>query len=141
MNEKYSTDTRDAPVDTSSWERPTEPLVPSSAAPHHVAARGFGQMFGIHPGLAFLTFIVDAMLFGAEAGSLGTSFPISLAASIALGIIAYKAQMKWYGDDSENAGIKAAILAFLTAIPTPLPAMVYVPAGVVGLVHTLRRKL
>jgi hypothetical protein len=97
-------------------------------------------MFGLHPGIAFLTFIVDAMLFGAEAGSLGTSFPISLAASVALGIIAYKAQMKWYGDDSENAGIKAAILAFLTAIPTPLPALVYVPAGVVGLVHSLRRK-
>jgi hypothetical protein len=140
MNEKYNTDTRDAPVAATSWERPEEPLVPSSATPHHVAARGFGQMFGLHPGIAFLTFIVDAMLFGAEAGSLGTSFPISLAASVALGIIAYKAQMKWYGDDSENAGIKAAILAFLTAIPTPLPALLYVPAGVVGLVHSLRRK-
>ncbi len=141
MNEKYSTVTRDASADASSWEeRPLEPLSHANAAPHHVAARGFGQMFGLHPGIAFLTFVMDAMLFGAEAGSLGTSFPIPLAASIVLGILAYKAQMKWYGDDSENAAIKAGILAFLTAIPTPLPALLYVPAGLVGLVHTLRRK-
>ena len=143
MNVKYSTDTdtRDAPVSApSSWERPEEPLVPSSATPHHVAARGFGQMFGLHPGIAFLTFVVDAMLFSGEAVSLGTSFPISLAASVVLGILAYKAQQKWYGDDSENALIKAGILAFLTAIPTPLPALVYMPAGLVGLVHNLRRK-
>ena len=140
MLPKYTTETVEAKA-SEPFVSDDSPPPMESHAPHHVAARGFGQMFGIHPGLAFLTFIVDAMLFGAEAGSLGTSFPISLAASIALGIIAYKAQMKWYGDDSENAGIKAAILAFLTAIPTPLPAMVYVPAGMVGLVHTLRRKL
>jgi len=30
--------------------------------------------------------------------------------------------------------------AFLTAIPTALPAFIYVPSGVVGLVHNLRRK-
>jgi hypothetical protein len=48
--------------------------------------------------------------------------------------------MHWFGDDSESATIKAMILAFLCAIPTPLPAFLYVPAGVVGLVHTLRRK-
>jgi hypothetical protein len=139
MNVKYSTETQDVPV-SASWERPEEPLIPSSASPHHIAARGFGQMFGLHPAIAFLTFIVDAMLFGGEVGSLGTSFPISLAASVVLGILAYKAQQKWYGDDTENAAIKAGILAFLTAIPTPLPALVYVPAGVVGLVHSLRRK-
>jgi hypothetical protein len=120
------------------YEAPPLPL--ESRAPHHVAARGFAQMYGLHPGIAFLTFIVDAMLFGAEAGSLGTSFPISLAASIVLGILAFKAQQKWFGDDSENAAIKAGILAFLTAIPTPLPAILYVPSGVVGVVHMLRRK-
>jgi hypothetical protein len=141
MKQNYhSTDTKDAPEGSPSWRRTAEPFAPPSASSHHVAARGFGQMFGLHPGIAFLTFIIDAMLFGAEAGSLGTSFPISVAASVVLGFLAYRAQMKWFGDDSENAALKAGILAFLTAIPTPLPALVYVPSGIVGVVHLMRRK-
>ena len=92
------------------------------------------------PELRVLTLAVDTMLFGGEVTSLGTSFAISLAAACVLGFITYRAQMRWYGDDSESAAIKAVILAFLTAIPTPLPAFLYVPAGVVGLAHTLRRK-
>lgn len=107
---------------------------------HHIAAKGFAQMFGLHPAVAFLTLIVDTMLFGAEAGSLGTSWPISVAASMVLGVIAYRAQIKWFEDDNESALLKAGILAFLTAIPTPLPGIVYMPAGVVGAFHTLRRK-
>ena len=43
-------------------------------------------------------------------------------------------------DDNEAAFIKGLILAFLTAIPTPLPALLYVPSGIVGFVHNLRRK-
>lgn len=100
--------------------------------PHTVVARGFAQIFGIHPAIAFLTLIVDSMLFGGEAVTLGTSLPLSIMAGVVLGIIAYKAQKKWYGDDSESAFIKALILAFLTAIPTNIPAFVYVPAGIVG---------
>jgi hypothetical protein len=107
---------------------------------HYQAARGFGQIIGVHPAIVFLTFIVDTMLFGGEAVSLGASLPFSLAAAAVLGYIAYKAQMKFYGDDDESAKIKALILAFLTAIPTPLPALVYIPAGVVGFFHGLRRK-
>jgi len=107
---------------------------------HQAAARGFGQIFGLYPAIAFLTLIVDTILFGGEAVSLGTSLPVSVAAAAVLGYIAYKAQMKWYGDDDESAKIKAFILAFLTAIPTPLPAIVYVPSGIVGFFHGLRRK-
>lgn len=107
---------------------------------HQVAQRSFGQMWGLHPGITLLTLVVDTMLFGANAATLGAFFPVSLAAACVLGFITYRAQMCWYGDDSENARIKAVILAFLTAIPTPLPAFLYVPAGAVGLVHLLRRK-
>ena len=57
-----------------------------------------------------------------------------------LGVIAYLAQRKWYGDDKDSALIKALILGFLTAIPTPLPAMLTVPSGILGLVHKWRRK-
>jgi hypothetical protein len=106
----------------------------------HAAARGFGQIFGIHPAMAFLTLIVDMMLFGGEVGTLGTSLPISCAAAGVLAIITFLAQRKWYGDDDESAFIKALVLGFLTAIPTALPAVIYVPSGVVGLVHNMRRK-
>lgn len=103
-------------------------------------ARGFGQIFGIHPAMAFLTLIVDTMLFGGEVGTLGASLVISFAAAGMLAVITFLAQRKWYGDDDESALIKALILGFLTAIPTSLPAVVYVPSGVVGLVHSLRRR-
>jgi hypothetical protein len=66
-----------------------------------------------------------------------TLWPVSLAAGGVLGYITFLAQQKWYGDDRENAKIKALILAFLTAIPLPLPAVLSVPAGFVGL---FRRK-
>ena len=107
---------------------------------HGAVARGFGQTFGILPSIAFLTFVVDAMLFGAEAASLGTSIPVSCTVGAVLGFITFRAQRTWYGDDDESAWIKALIVALLVAIPTPLPAMLYVPAGFVGLVHNWRRK-
>jgi hypothetical protein len=113
---------------------------PSMHGAHAAAARGFGQIFGILPSMAFLTLVVDVMLFGGEMGTLGASLPISFAAGGVLAVITFLAQRKFYGDDSESAFIKALILGFLTAIPTPLPAMVYVPSGIVGLVHNLRRK-
>jgi len=105
---------------------------PAAGDVHYAAARGFSQIFGIHPAIAFLTLTVDVMLFGGETASLGTSLPLSVTVAALLGFIAYKAQMKWYGDDKESASIKALILALLTAIPTALPAFLYVPAGIVG---------
>jgi hypothetical protein len=72
--------------------------------------------------------------------TMGLLFPLSLLAGIALGFIAYRAQMKWYGDDSESAMIKAVMLALLTAIPTALPSLLYGTAGLIGLAQTLRRK-
>jgi len=131
------------------------PAVPPQPPPYHAArgphgqvfvrgvegrARGFSQIFGIHPAIAFLTLIVDMMLFGGAIATLGAILPVSIGAGCVLGVIAYLAQKKWYGDDKESAGIKALILAFLTAIPTPLPAILTVPSGIVGLIHGLRRK-
>jgi hypothetical protein len=90
--------------------------------------------------MAALTVIVDLMLFGGEVATLGAILPVSIGAGAVLGVIAYRAQRKWYGDDRESAAIKAAILGLLTAIPTPLPAILSVPSGIVGLVHNLRKK-
>jgi hypothetical protein len=116
---------------------------PSAGYPawaHHAArARGFSQMFGVHPAIAFLTLIVDLMLFGGEVATMGAILPVSIAAGGVLGLITYLAQRKWYGDDKDSAAIKGLILGFLTAIPTPLPALLTVSSGIVGLVHRLRR--
>jgi hypothetical protein len=107
----------------------------------HVArARGFGQFFGIHPTIASLALIVDLMLFGGEVVTVGALLPVSIGAGFVLGIITYLAQRRWYGDDKDSAAIKGLILGLLTAIPTPLPAALYIPSGIVGLVHKLRGK-
>jgi hypothetical protein len=127
---------------------PIQNLQPYPAAPeylppyaHHGAqARGFTQRFGIHPAIASLTLIVDLMLFGGEVATLGAILPVSIGAGFVLGLIAYMGQRKWYGDDRDSAAIKALILGFLTAIPTPLPAILSVPSGIVGLIHNLRKK-
>jgi hypothetical protein len=97
-------------------------------------------MFGLDPRVAFLTFIADCMLNAGEVASMGLILPVSLVAAVAIGFIAYRAQMKWYGDDSESAMIKAVMLALLTAIPTALPSFLYGTAGLIGLAHVLRRK-
>jgi hypothetical protein len=107
--------------------------------PQAAVTRGFGQMWGIHPGIAFLTLILDMMLFGGEVVTGGISLLISVAVAFVLAVITFLAQRKWYDDDSESALIKALILGLLTAIPTALPAVIYVPSGVVGLVHNLRK--
>ena len=91
--------------------------------------KGFSQNFGLDPRIAGLMLIVDLMLNAGDIVSMGLLVPFSIAAGIVLGYITYKAQMNWYGDDKESAKIKAIVVALLTAIPTPLPAILYVPAG------------
>jgi hypothetical protein len=101
---------------------------------------GFGQMFGLDPRVAFLTVVVDTMLFGGQVATLGASTVLSVPAGVALGLITYKVQRHWYKDDRESAMIKALVVGLLTAIPTSLPGFLTVPAGIVGLAHMLRRK-
>jgi hypothetical protein len=104
------------------------------------ASRGFTQLFGLDPRIAFLMFIIDTMLFGGAALTLGLLIPISVVAGFVLGFVAYRAQVKWYGDDRESALIKGVIVGLLTAIPTPLPALLYLPSGIVGLIHLARNR-
>jgi ABC-type xylose transport system permease subunit len=61
-------------------------------------------------------------------------------AGLVLGVITYKAQRHWYGDDRESALIKGLVVGLLTAIPTSLPGLLTVPSGIIGLAHMLRRK-
>jgi hypothetical protein len=118
------------------------PSVPNVHTKHDATApfKRFGQIFGLDPRVAFLTLIIDLMLDTGDIATMGLLLPVSIGAGIVLGYVAYHAQIAWYGDDKESAKIKAIILGLLTAIPTPLPALLYVPAGVVGLFHGFRRK-
>jgi len=113
---------------------------PSDNDNQGLGRRSFGQLWGLHPGITLLVLVIDTMLFGAQVASLGTLFPVALAVAGVLGFITYRAQMRWYHDDSQSAALKAVIVALVTAIPSPLPAFLYVPAGLVGLMHTLRGK-
>lgn len=123
---------------------PYRPQAPYAAPQAHAGSKTFDQIFGIDPRIAFLAFIVDLMLFGTEIATLGITLPLliplSIAAGVVLGRIAYKAQIKWYGDDHDSAMIKAGIIGLLTAIPVGIPAIVWVPSGLLGLLHNARNK-
>jgi hypothetical protein len=105
---------------------------------HHTAARGVAQIFGLHAGVAALTIAMDLMLHAAVVVSAGVLIPFSIAAGVVLGIITFMAQRKWYGDDNDAAIIKALIVGILTAVPSPLPYVLFVPAGIVGLFRDRR---
>ncbi len=111
-------------------------IVPSQP---EIRSRGFLQVFGLDPRIALLTFVVDMMLFGGTILSFGLLIPLAMLAGVVLGVITYRAQMHWYGDDREAAIIKGAIVGLLTAIPTPLPALVYLPSAILGLLHRARK--
>jgi len=110
---------------------PTRQTVSTSQHP----VKGFSQKFGLHPGMAALTLAVDSMLFATEL--VGVGLLLSVPVSAAVGLLTYRAQQKWFGDDADSAAIKGGCVALLTAIPTALPCWLYLPAGFIGL---LRRR-
>ena len=109
-----------------------EPVVPEGRGPHHLAARGFAQTFGLLPSMAFLTVVADTMIFGGDIVTAGFMLPVAMCAGVVLGVITFLAQRKYYGDDNQASLIKGLIVALLTAIPSPLPYALFIPAGVVG---------
>jgi hypothetical protein len=126
------------PYPYESPQRSVEPHgFPVGRNPHQLAARGFAQVFGLQPAAAVLTVGVDLMINTATIISGGLLIPVSAMAGAFLGFIVYRIQKKSYNDDHDSALIKALIVALLTAIPSPLPYLLFVPAGVVGL---FRRK-
>jgi hypothetical protein len=103
-------------------------------------SRGFAAAFGLDPRVALLTVVIDSMIFGGDAITLGALIPIGIAVGAVLGFIVYKIQMKWYGDDHDSALIKAMILGLLTSIPAPLGPLFAIPGGLLGIVKALRRR-
>jgi hypothetical protein len=101
-------------------------------SPDHQMARGFAQTFGLHPAAALLTVVVNTMVFTSGIITLGAGWALSTPIGIVLGIIIFLMQKRWYGDDNQEAFIKALIVAFLTAIPTSLPGYLTIPSGILG---------
>jgi uncharacterized membrane protein YvlD (DUF360 family) len=120
--------------------KPRFQRIPTTNSGAEGSLRHFGQIFGLDPRVAFLTLIVDMMLNAGDLVSMGLLLPVSVAAGVVLAYLVYRAQITWYGDDKESAMIKALILGLLTAIPTPIPEILYVPAGVLGLFHRFWRR-
>ena len=101
---------------------------------------GLLQSFGLDVRAAALTFIVDIAIFGSDTLSLGVMIPVGVVAAAGLGLIVYRIQRKWYGDDHDSALIKALSIALLTAIPVPITSVLAMPAGCFGLINRLRKK-
>ena len=101
------------------------------ATPHH-AVRGFSDTFGLLPSIAVLTVVIDWMLFSAEGVTLGAFWPFSVIIGGAVGVITYRAQRRFFGDDKDAAQIKGLIVALLVAIPSPITSALFVPAGLLG---------
>lgn len=93
------------------------------------------QAFGLHPLVAFAVVAVDIMLFGGEASTGGVAWIVSIGVALALAIPAALLQRYAYKDDWGTAIGKAGVLALLTAIPTPLPAILPAVAGVMGMIR------
>jgi hypothetical protein len=108
--------------------QPVQPIQPAvqGHTPQHVAARGFTQLFGLHPGMTVLLITVDSMLFGGQLATAEFIYPLAVATAFGLGIITYMAQKKWFGDDHESALLKASIVFGLTALPTSIPGFLAV---------------
>lgn len=101
-------------------------------SPQHHATNNFAQAWGLHPGIALLTVILDTMLFGGQLATVEAIYPLVLVCAFGLGVVTFLFQKKYYGDDDQGALIKAIIVAGLTAIPTSLPGFITIPAGIVG---------
>jgi hypothetical protein len=130
-------------------KRPIQRLRPSFAmsvgprremSPRSAASQGLTQTFGLDFRAAVLTVIVDLMVFGGDAFSLGVLIPLGIIVAAILAFIVYRIQIKWYGDDHDSALIKALIVGLLTAIPAPLAPLFAIPGGVLGIVNTVRRR-
>ncbi len=97
---------------------------------HHPAG-GFAQRFGLSPLVAFFTLGCDTMLFGSDLTGIGLVFSLPVGATV--GYLSYLGQRRFFCDDHDAAFVKGSMLAVLVALPTNIPAFLYLPAGFLGL--------
>lgn len=100
------------------------------STPSHPAG-GFAQRFGLSPLVAFFTLGCDTILFGSELTGIGLVFSVPVGALV--GYLSYLGQCRFYGDDHDAAFVKSSMLAVLVALPSSIPAFLYLPAGFLGM--------
>jgi hypothetical protein len=114
---------------------------PAVEGAHATAARGLGQMLALHPASACFAILNDSMVSAVDFATLEISAPgLWLIAGLVTAVVVFKAQQKWAGDDNESAFIKALMVAFLVALPTPFPAFLTVPSAIAGTVQIFKRR-
>jgi hypothetical protein len=115
-------------------------FVPADGTPH-AAAHSLGRMLLLHPAPAFFAIILDGMVTAVDVTTLGITAPfLWLIGGIVTAVVTFMAQKKWADDDQEEAFIKALMVGFLVALPTPFPAFLTVPSAIAGTVQMLRRR-
>ena len=87
------------------------------------------RQLGLHPLVAFAMVVIDIMLTAAD---LFTAATVSVLVAIILTIPCVLLQRYAYKDEWGVAIGKGLIVGILTAIPTPLPAIVTGMGGVAG---------
>lgn len=107
--------------------------------------RLFLARLGLHPLAGFGVFAVDLMLFGKEAATAFTTWPVSVGVAIVLAVGVRHIQEKLYGDTPGAAKGKAIVVGVLTAIPTAIPGLATATGGMLGAAYLLtgstRRKV
>ena len=98
------------------------------------------KSLGLHPLVGFGMFAVDMMLFDGEMLSWGLSVPISVVVGLALIAPMALIQKNSFGDTPGAAWGKGMLIGVLTAIPTPLPAIVPLLGGALGTMQMLGGK-
>jgi hypothetical protein len=123
---------------------PTAAAMPSPSMPPPVpqsnAVRGIGGVFDLDPRIAVLAIVTDMILFAGDVVTFGGFMPVAFLFAIGLGFITYEAQITWHQDDRKSALIKAAIVAFLTALPGPITPFFAVPSVIMSVVKRIRRR-
>ena len=95
------------------------------------------QSFGLHPLVGFGMFAIDIMLFGSEVLTFELTWPISVMVGAALALPSVLIQRYSFKDDWGAAIGKGVLIGVLTAIPTPLPALVSLLGGALGTMQML----
>lgn len=95
------------------------------------------RQLGLHPLVAFAMVVVDLMLTAAD---LFTAATVSVLVAVILTIPCILLQRYAYKDEWGIAVGKGLIVGILTAIPTPLPAIVTGMGGVAGTIGLLTEK-
>jgi hypothetical protein len=92
------------------------------------------RQLGLHPLVAFAMVVVDVMLIAAD---LATAATVSVLVALVLTVPCVLLQRYAYKDEWGVAIGKGMVVGLLTAIPTPLPAIVTGVGGVAGTIGML----